>query len=514
MSAAPVVLDWYGCDLGSGLIMEELRAVSASEPLGRKLGTSTTGSCTIALAGAPPSWLAATTPGRTMLVPVDRFTGQPITAGIVLTRGRGSASTATLGMASPEAYFDRRYTGSFAAVGADQAAIITGTGAALAVDAPCFTFDAPAIGVTQDYAVDDGDDRTILSVWQELMAASGGPEWTVDVAWNASKTGFVLPVRVRAANGVGTVTASPQAVFDMPGCITNYTLTESYEDGKGATSVIAYGDGEGDGRLHSDTHTADALIAAGYVLWEYRYTPAAASTDPVALNALAAGSLAAMAAGSSVWDITATASRAPRLGPDFGLGDSVTVQIARSPGHPDGATTTARCWAWQLDPGADTVQPILVEDSDARPPRPAAARRQDPRHPGRQAGTPGARTAGRQAREQRRHRRRRHHHHRRPHPDRGRRRPRRTGRRRVAPGLRRQRQPHQLRRRTEQPDLQPERLAERRIHRHVPRQPPGRPRQRSVLRPQPGRPARCTRQRRRDARPVPEGRHQHRCRPR
>lgn len=362
MTAAPVVLDWYGCDLRSGEIVEELRAVSTSQALSRKLGASTTSSLSLALDGAPPSWRAATMQGRTMLVAVDRLTGQPITAGIVTTRAGGTASTVTLGIASPEAYFDRRYTGTYAGVGQDQAAIVAATGAVVLVDGPPFVFDAPATGVTQDYSVDDGDDRTVLSVWQELMAASGGPEWTVDVQWNASRNGFILPVRVRAAGGIGTVTTAPEAVFDLPGCISEYVFTESYEDGKGADQVTAYGDGEGSGRLRSDVHTADDLIAAGYVLWEYRYTPASATTDPVALNAGAAGSLAAMATGANTWDVTAVASHAPRVGRDFTLGDSVGVQIIRSPRHPDGASTVARCWSWQLDPAADTVQPILVED--------------------------------------------------------------------------------------------------------------------------------------------------------
>jgi hypothetical protein len=230
------------------------------------------------------------------------------------------------------------------------------------VDAPPFTFDAPTVGMTQDYAVDDGDDRTILSVWQELMAANGGPEWTVDVQWNTNQTGFILPVRVRAASGIGAVTNSPEAVFDLPGCIASYTFTESYEDGKGATQVTAYGDGEGAARLRSDVLTADDLLAAGYALWEYRYTPASATTDPVALNAGAAGSLASMATGAKAWDVTAVASRAPRLGTDFALGDSVGVEVTRSPRHPGGASTVARCWSWQLDPTADTITPILVED--------------------------------------------------------------------------------------------------------------------------------------------------------
>ncbi|WP_329177793.1 hypothetical protein [Streptomyces sp. NBC_01477] len=358
----PVILDWYGCDLHSGQIVAELPALSTDQALSRKLGASTTSSLTLALDGAPAGWESATTPGRTMLVPVDRATGQPVTAGIVLTRAGGTDPALSLGIASPEAYMDRRYAAAGTWVGADQAVILTTTAGPLLTQAPPFVFDAPGTGTPASYSVADGDDRTILSVWQELMDQDAGPEWTVDVRWNASRTGFELPVRVRAASGIGNVTTTPMAVFDLPGCISAYTLTESYEDGKGATTVRAYGDGEGDARLRSADHSADALLAAGYALWEYRFTPASATTDPVALDASAAGTLTAMATGSTVWDVTATASAAPRLGQDWALGDSIGVQIARSPRHPGGAATVARCWAWELDPAADTVRPVLVQE--------------------------------------------------------------------------------------------------------------------------------------------------------
>lgn len=156
------------------------------------------------------------------------------------------------------------------------------------------------------------------------------------------------------------MTSNPEPVFDMPGCISSYTLTESYEEGKGATQVRAYGDGEGASRLKSGLMTANDLIAAGYCLWEHRYTPADGLTDPGQLTAHAREDLATMRTGATVWTVDAVASQAPRLGRDFGLGDS--VRVARSPRHPQGASTAARCWAWQLDLDADTVSPIFLED--------------------------------------------------------------------------------------------------------------------------------------------------------
>ncbi|MFE9949282.1 hypothetical protein ACFYRJ_17325 [Streptomyces sp. NPDC005531] len=355
----PVELDWYGCDLRSGQIIEQLQAIT-SPPLSRKLGASTTATMSLALDGAPREWESATTPGRTMLVPVDRATDLPIGAWLTLTRAGGSAPTVELGGATPEAYFDRRYTAPVSQFGVDQAVLFTATGAPLLVDAPPFVFDAPASGILGTYSVSDGDDRTILSVWQELTAG-GGPEWTVDTAWNNDGTGFVLPIRVRPQ--IGTVTEKPEPIFDLPGSISSYTLAESYEEGKGATSVLASGEGEGTSRLRSDLVTADDLLAAGYCRWEQRYTPADGLTDPDQLTAHAREELAVTRTGATVWTVEAVASRAPRVIADFGLGDSIRIEIARSPRHPHGATAVARCWSWSLDPGQDRISPILVEDS-------------------------------------------------------------------------------------------------------------------------------------------------------
>ena len=145
--------------------------------------------------------------------------------------------------------------------------------------------------------------------------------------------------------------------------MSTYTLTESYEAGKGATRVIARGEGEGSSRLTSSVHDATALIANGWPVWEYRYTPATGVTDPDRLNGSAAKTLALMAQGAQVWSIEAVASKAPRLGSDWVLGDSVHLAVERSLRHPQGADVVARCWAWELDPGDDRVRPILVEES-------------------------------------------------------------------------------------------------------------------------------------------------------
>ncbi|MEV4437477.1 hypothetical protein AB0K09_00420 [Streptomyces sp. NPDC049577] len=358
----PYELAWYGCDLRTGQIVEELRALKPTGALSRKLGDFTTASFELAVAGAPPGWEAATDGGRSLLVAVDTAANMPVWAGIVLTRDGGSANTVTLQAATPERYLDSRYPGDQTLIGADQATVITSLITPALTQGPPFVMDAPATGSTMDFLVQDGDDKTIFSCLQEVMGMDGGPEWTVDVAWSdASRTGFTLPVRVRAT--IGAQTNTPEGTFDFPGCVNTYQLSESYEASKGATVVQARGEGEGTSRLMSGVHTADALIAGGWPRWVYRFTPATGVTDPVQLNAHAAKALALMQTGARIWQVEAVASRAPRLGSDWSLGDSVRIAVTTSPRHPTGTDVVARAWAWELDADADRVRPILVEES-------------------------------------------------------------------------------------------------------------------------------------------------------
>lgn len=355
-----VELAWYGCDLKTGGIVEDLPALKATGALSRKLGDRTTLQLELALSGAPPEWESATAPGQSLLVAVDMASDMPLWAGTVLTRDGGSATTAQFGAATLEAYLDARYPGTQTMIGVDQATVIANLVTPALAGGPPFVIDSSATGTTINYLSDDGDDKTVLSCAQEVMALEGGPEWTIDVVWNGSHSGFLFPVRIRSA--IGIQADPPEATFDFPGCVSEYELSESYEAGKGATRIIARGEGEGSSRLTSPPTDATDLIASGWPIWEYRYTPASGVTDPDKLQGNAAKEIALMARGARVWTMQAVASQAPRLGRDWGLGDSVRLSVERSIRHPAGAEVVARCWSWELDPGSDNVRPILVEE--------------------------------------------------------------------------------------------------------------------------------------------------------
>lgn len=356
----PYELAWYACDTTTGGIVEELPGLT-TQNIGRRLGSPTTSSFGLFLPSAPPDWEASTQQGRAMLLAVDPVTDTPLWAGLILTRDGGSFQTVDLQAITLEGYLDRRYAGTLTLIGQDQATVITNLMAGPLSQGPPFVMDTVATGVTMDWISLDGDDRTVLSAMQQIMGMDGGPEWTIAPIWaDAAHTAIDLSVRVRSQ--IGSQSGDPEAVFDFPGCIASYRQGESYETGKGATLVIARGDGEGESRLTSAPHVASTLEAEGWPRTEYRWTPASGITDPDQLNAHATRARALMGTGSSVWTLDATASRAPRLGTDWSLGDDITIEIAESARHPNGARKVGRAWSWDLDPSGDRISPILVEE--------------------------------------------------------------------------------------------------------------------------------------------------------
>lgn len=352
-------LTWYGCDWPSGRIIAELPGVAVSGTLSRRLGTYTSATLTADLSARTPGWVAATQPGRTLLVAC--LEDVPLWAGIALPRSRGSAPTATTTATTAEAYFDRRYTPDLT-ITDDLATIAAALLATVQPTVPCLDIVATPIGAPATRAYADSDDKTVLANLTEIMSIGGGPEWTIDPMWSTDRTGFRLLARIGPR--IGSVTPSPMAVFDYPGPVIAYQQDESYESGKGATIVRATGAGEGATRAVSPTLTSP-YIAAGWPVYEYRWSPGSDIADLAILTAHATAALTLMQGGASAWSLTSSMAEGPQLGADWSLGDTVRllVQPGTSPGHPDGADISARAWAWELDAAAETVSPILVEEA-------------------------------------------------------------------------------------------------------------------------------------------------------
>lgn len=359
---APLELTWLACDFKSGRIAEELRSLRPTQAIGRRLGQAVSTTFELDLAGAPTEWASATDPGRILLVAVDRSTGLPVWSGPGLVRAGGSASTLKLSAVTPEGYLDRRYAAGYTAAGVDMATAMANVASVVTSNGPALAFDTTVFGTTVDMAIQDGDDKTVLAVLTELAGMTPAPEFTIDTVWaDAAQTTVQLVLRIHPT--IGVQSAVPEAQFDMPGCVIDYELSESYETGKGATVILAKGEGEGTTRSISGPQTATALMAAGWPEYDFRFTPATNVLSVAQLNAHAARALELMATGTKAWTVNAAASAAPRLGTEWGLGDSIALNVAAgvSPRHPAGVATVARAYGWELDPAANRLSPILLE---------------------------------------------------------------------------------------------------------------------------------------------------------
>ncbi|MFI6329852.1 hypothetical protein ACIBBG_16315 [Micromonospora chersina] len=365
------VVQWLGCDLVTGRIVEELPDLRPSGSISAVLGAYTSASFTLPIPlgghGAPPrDWLAATEPGRTMIVAV--LAGVPVWAGVVLTRRGGTEATAELGCVSLGGYLDRRYVRDHAFVQVDEALIAASLVDDANIEGIGLIVDAPPTGTLRDRTYADQDDKTVYSALRELMGVIGGPEWTVALGWmDATQTAIAAIVRVRKR--IGLASASPNAVFatGTANAVVSsrgvsdarYTYGEDYQSGKGANHIIATSSGEGEARPQSAPARDEALFAAGWPRWEHRYSPSSSITDTGTLNGHAAQALSLMGRGARTLTITARADTYPLLGTDWSVGDDIGYELTGHR-HPAGLTGVARAVGWDLNPEAGTVSPILL----------------------------------------------------------------------------------------------------------------------------------------------------------
>jgi hypothetical protein len=366
-------VDWLGCDLVTGQIIEELPDLVPSGTIGALLGAYTSTACKLPIPlagyGAPPrNWLGATEPGRTMVVAV--LGGQPVWAGIVLVRKGGTDATVELGTVSMEGYLDRRFVGDHTWTGVDEASVIAAglAGDANTVEGIGVLVDAPATGTLRDRAYRDQDDKSVYSALRELMGVQDGPEWTIALGWtDSTQTAVSKTLRVRKrigyASDVPTAvfsTGSASAVLASVGAAeARYTFSEDYSSGSGANHIVATSSGEGESRPQSTPARDSVLFAAGWPRYEHRYSPSSSITEQATLDSHAAAALAIMGRGARILTITARADGYPVLGTDWAVGDDIGYDLTGHR-HPDGIQGVARAIGWDLDPVAGVVAPILL----------------------------------------------------------------------------------------------------------------------------------------------------------
>jgi hypothetical protein len=314
-------------------------------------------------------WEQATLPGRMMAVACDED-DVPVWGGMVLRRRADASKWVALDLATLEAYFDRRYVRDHSYVATAQGAVIEGILTADVIPTGVqFTVDASSAAlIDRDYA--DDEDKTALSVLQELMATEGGPEFTVDLEWSDTDH-TVLSRIVRVRDRIGTASNLPVTRFEMPGNVVDFEYVEDYSSDNGANDVMATSSGEGDARPVSAHQVAQDLIDGGWVKFERRFSPSTSITDTDVLDAHARQELALTQDGVAELTLTVDLSNDfPLPWRDFHLGDDVAVALTcpRFPEAVDangalgpGYTKNVRCVGWEVDLDANQLKPRLLE---------------------------------------------------------------------------------------------------------------------------------------------------------
>lgn len=371
-----MALSWLSVDARTGVVLAELPNLVPQGPCAVTIGRyeqlgftlpyppsvvsyAQTGSPTSALQDLD-DWNAATRPGASVLIALDE-SGEPCWGGLVLTRTKDQTEAASLATVTMEAYFDRRITGTYETIGEDQNQVVTDLINQFILDGTLpgipIRVANTASAQTTSQTFNDYDDKTVYSNLQAMSQVLDGPQWTVGWEWQSSPV-RVTPV-LTVADRLGTATpdglASPNALFSMPGSVTQMQLVEDWSAGKGANRVTATGSGQG---LTRPEDTEVVSNYAGRPTFEYRYAPpqTALSTLTVQQHALAA--LMALQNGGQVMTLTSAIQDAPILGVDWVVGDDIGYDIL-APGFIDGSLQNGvgTTIGWQRDD--QTITPVL-----------------------------------------------------------------------------------------------------------------------------------------------------------
>ncbi|QOT15871.1 hypothetical protein [Paenarthrobacter sp. YJN-5] len=352
-----MTLSWVAVNVNNGQMIADLPELQLRGMFGCTMMRYETQTASLPALSAPPNWRQATRPGAVWIVCLDDDGSTPLWGGMVIDRRTNHAGQVELSLATPEAYFDRRYVGNRTYTGTAQnliakdliesyVATAAMAGIALRVQV------VGSNGTARDRSYKAVEDKTVYSVLGDLAGVIGGPEWTV--GWE-NVNNLITPV-FYVGNRIGRSAPTglkPAAQFYLPGSVTSAELGESYTSQLGANRVIAVSSGVDDARPQSSqkANTTDMRPA-----FEYRWSPSTSITDTATLDAHADRALAAMKDGGLGLEITANRAEAPRLGKDWFVGDDIGFDLT-GPAWPDGIYGTGRCVGWRMD--ANTIQPLI-----------------------------------------------------------------------------------------------------------------------------------------------------------
>ena len=370
---------WIAFQIATGDVIADIASMGYPQSALRKdIGQYNTNQISMYLDGAPPNWLRATRPGAAGLACYDDESMTNSSAppdlqwgGFIVSRVRSLKSgTVDLSLATLDAYFDRRIVGdrSFSQTGQNdiaQTLVFNFAGDLGRYPGVPFQYecedgeDVP--GFLRDRTYLDADNATLYTRLQQLAGVDQGIEWTVDLTWDEATQSKIYPLfRYGTRIGVSPQQGRrPNAVFDG-GTVTDATYTESYADGDGANVVQTYSSGQADVAPVSLPSFAPYNLRPSF---EYRFQPSSSITDVALLQSYADRAASFLGEGQNSLTLTCAITEQTRYGNLWRAGDDVEAALDPSVQFPGGVDVVARAVAYEVDPQAGTISPILATDA-------------------------------------------------------------------------------------------------------------------------------------------------------
>jgi hypothetical protein len=361
---------WLACNAVNGTVIDELPDLTGS--FGRVLCEHTSTNLTTPI-GSPgrniDQIVAATHPGRTMIVPI--VNDIPAGAGWILPRELGTDPYCQLGVVSLEGYWLRRTINDHNFVDQDIGSVIAGS---LIADGESkdgigqgmgFLVDAVPTGVIASREYFAKSRKHIFPALDELSMSPGGPEFTVDVEWSdTSQTRIDKIARLKPRIGaqadlpvIFEVTAN--SIFESKSSAeARYKYLEDWSSGKAGNWMRAYSSGQGEDQPESQPVIDLAALADGWPIIEHYFQPGTDITDPLILDGHAQAEYDRIHAGTTIWRLTTRWDAYPMLGVDWYLGDDV-AWVVKGSGHPTGVMGQGRVIGWTLDLQKSEVELVL-----------------------------------------------------------------------------------------------------------------------------------------------------------
>lgn len=369
---------WVACSLLSGNVIADLPGLEPQWPLRRTIGQVDTATATLHLdQNTTGDWQDAILPGGANLVCYDdSATGYPIVwAGYVVEATYDSTDDVQLSLATFEAVLDRVYLGDQTYTTSQKREDIIHQ---MLLGSPITIFTGitinesytPGVGNTPtDPIVIQNVDNVSLKAGLDNVCQLLGGEYTIEWSWINNMTG-VVPTLVHAQRIGKAVTPGldPAVTFELPGQITNFTLTRSYAPDKSGLTITAFSSAQVD---------VTPYVTVGYngdnmnrPAFEYRYSPGPYSVTALTQYANQAALLLGPGAVTGTITVSTARNATRALGVDWFLGDDIGYRIPPAyvdeqgktvvfRAFPNGVSGVGRVVAYEFDP--ESITPIFAD---------------------------------------------------------------------------------------------------------------------------------------------------------